>query len=76
MKKKLLKPLVTHPKNQGREVQAAFAKERIYGSVTILAINASMLFKSGLTAEDAIITVGSTIVGLWLASMFAEVLSY
>lgn len=76
MKKKSLKPLVTHPKHQGREVQAAFAKERIYGSVTILAINASMLFKSGLTAGDAIITVGSTIIGLWLASMFAEVLSY
>lgn len=76
MTKKSLKPLVSHPKHQGREVRAAFAKERIYGSVTILAVNFSMLFKPGLTVTEAYITVIFTITGLWLASQFASVLGY
>ncbi len=76
MKKNSLKPLVARPKHQGREIRAAFAKERIYGSVTILAVNFSMLFKSGLTVADAYITVIATITGLWLASLFASVLSH
>lgn len=57
-------------------MRAAFVKERIYGSVTILALNFSMLFKSNLTVGDAYITVIATIVGLWLASQFASVLGY
>lgn len=76
MKKNTLKPLITNPKHQGRETRAEFAKERIYGSVTILALNFSMLFKSSVTVADAYITVIATITGLWLASMFASVLSY
>lgn len=76
MTKETLKPLVANPKHQGREVRAAFAKERIYGSVTILALNFSMLFKPSLTVAEAYITIISTIVGLWLASQFASVLGY
>jgi hypothetical protein len=76
MTKRTIKPLITHPKKQGREMRAAFAKERIYGSVTILAVNFSMLFKSGVTVADAYITVIATIGGLWMASLFASVLGY
>lgn len=76
MKKKSLKPLVTNPKHQSRETRAAFLKESIYGSVTILALTFSMLFKSNLTVGDAYITVIATIVGLWLASQFAAVMGY
>lgn len=76
MKKETLKPLVTRPSNQGRRKRAEFVKERIYGGVTILALNAGMLAKGGFTAEQAFITIASTIVGLWLASLFASVLSY
>jgi hypothetical protein len=76
MTKRTLKPLIAHPKHQGREIRAAFAKERIYGSVTILAVNFSMLFKPGLTVGEAYITVIATITGLWLASQFASVLGY
>lgn len=76
MNKESFKPLVTNPKNQSREKRAAFVKERIYGGVTVLAVNVGMLLKSGLTAEHALITIVSTIFGLWLASIFAAVLSY
>lgn len=71
-----INPLLTNPKDQDRETRAAFTKERIYGSVTVLAVNFSMLFKSGVTVSDAYITVTATIGGLWLASMFASVMSY
>lgn len=76
MIKQSLKPLLTKPSKQGREKHAAYIKERIYGSVTVLAVNVGLLLHDDTTVQSAYITVASTIGGLWLASMFASVLSY
>lgn len=76
MKHKSLKPLVTNPSKQGRERHAAFIKEQIYGSFTLLAVNIGLLIKPGITVEDALITITSTTAGLWLASLLASVIAY
>ncbi len=76
MKKQLLKPLIKDPNDQSAEKRAAFLRERIYGGVTVLAVNVGMLFKTGINVQDAYVAILSTIGGLWLASMFAGVLSY
>lgn len=76
IKKSSLEPLVTKPQHQSREKHAAFVKERIYGSVTLIAVNIGLLFKAGLTTDSAFITIISTAIGIWLASMFAAVMSY
>ncbi len=59
-----------------RELTASLLKERIYGSVTVLAVNVGLLLKTGLTVEHAFITIIATVIGLWLAGLFAVVLSY
>ena len=59
-----------------RELTASLLKERIYGGVTVLAVNVGLLLKTGLTVEHAFITIISTVIGLWLAGLFAVVLSY
>ena len=76
MKKKSLKPLVTKPSLQGRERHAAFIKEQIYGSFTLLAVNFGLLVKSDLKVDNAFITIISTAVGLWLASLLASVIAF
>jgi hypothetical protein len=66
------------PPNIDREHLAAIFRERIYGSITVLAVNIGLLLKvdDGLTVRHAFITIISTIVGLWLAGIFSAVLSY
>ena len=59
-----------------RELLAAIMRERIYGSVTVHAVNIGLLLKAGLNVEHAFIAIISTVVGLWLAGLFASVLSY
>lgn len=59
-----------------REQLAAVLKERIYGSVTILAVNVGLLLKADLTLQHAYIAIISTVIGLWLAGLFAVVLAY
>lgn len=76
MKKQSLKPLVTNPTKQSRERYAAFLKEQIYGSFTLLAVNIGLLIKPGLKVESAFIAVLSTAFGLWLASLLASVIAY
>jgi len=76
MKKKSLKPLVTNPQNQGREKRAAFIKEQIYGSFTLLAVNFGLLLKPDLSTHSAFITITSTAIGLWLASLLASVIAF
>ena len=76
MKKKSLKPLVTQPSKQGRERHAAFIKEQIYGSFTLLAVNIGLLVKPGIMVRDAAIAIVSTAAGLWLASLLASVIAY
>jgi len=76
MKKQSLKTLVTNPSKQSRERYAAFLKEQIYGSFTLLAVNIGLLIKPGLKVESAFIAVLSTAFGLWLASLLASVIAY
>lgn len=71
-----LKPLFTKPSKQGRDKLAAFVKERIYGTVTLLAINTSLLIHEGLTVKYAFSAILATAFGLWMASIFAAVTSY
>ena len=76
MKKQSLKPLVTSPTKQSRERYAAFLKEQIYGSFTLLAVNIGLLVKPGLSLDNAFITIVSTSIGLWLASLLAAVIAF
>jgi hypothetical protein len=76
MKKNTLKPLVTDPSKQGRERYAAFLKEQIYGSFTLLAVNIGLLLKADVSIKNAFITIASTAGGLWLASLLASVIAY
>lgn len=73
-----LKPIVTKPSQQSREKQAAFMKERLYGAVTLLAVNFGLLAQTGggLTIKQAFITILTTTFGLWAASLLASVLAY
>lgn len=66
------------PANINREHLAAIFRERIYGSITVLAVNVGLLLKveDGLTVRHAFITIITTIAGLWLAGIFSAVLSY
>jgi len=61
-----------------REYLAEIFRERIYGSITVLAVNIGLVLKinDGLTVRHAFITIIATIVGLWLAGIFSSVLSY
>lgn len=76
MKSSSLKPIVTNPTKQSRERYAAFLKEQIYGSFTLLAVNIGLLIKSNISLHDAFITIVTTSIGLWLASMLAAVIAY
>lgn len=63
------------PKN--RRLYAEFLNERIYGTITLLALNAGLLYAVDKnTPPHALLTVLSTAVGLWAASLIAEFLSY
>lgn len=74
--KQSIKPLLTNPNKQTREQRLAFTNERIYGSVTVLAINVGLLVKDDSSISNAFITIVSTVFGLWLASLFAAVVAY
>src|SRR6478672_6600770 len=76
MHKNSLKPIITNPTKQSRERYAAFLKEQIYGSFTLLAVNIGLLVKADPSIKNAFITVGTTAIGLWLASMLAVVIAY
>lgn len=76
MNKQTLKPLVTNPTAQSRERYAAFLKEQIYGSFTLLAVNIGLLLKPDITTQSAVIAISSTAFGLWLASLLASVIAY
>ncbi len=76
MKKDSLKPIITNPSNQSRERYAAFLKEQIYGSFTLLAVNIGLLVKGDPSIKNAFITIITTSIGLWLASMLAVVIAF
>lgn len=53
-----------------------YLKERIYGSITLLATNIAILLHIyDFTIHSALSTIITTILGLWLAGIFAEILA-
>lgn len=60
-----------------KDLYARFLSERIYGAMTILAVNVGLLLDLQSTnVTKASIVIISTTLGLWLASMFAEEISH
>jgi len=55
---------------------AAFVRERIYGSVTLLAVNFGMLAQPNLTVHHAFVIILTTTFGLWAAGLLASVLAH
>ena len=63
--------------NEKREIYAEFLSERIYGAITLLAVNISLLVNiSTVTIGHAYAMVIFTTLGLWAASLFAFFMSY
>lgn len=74
-----VKSVVKQPKpsEMSRELLAEYLRERIYGLITLLAINIGLFAAvDHLTTWAAVVTVVSTVVGLWGAALFADVMSY
>lgn len=65
------------PKKHKDHFYAEYLNERIYGSVTLLAVNVGLLLHiESVTALSAIYVILSTTLGLWAASLFALLTSY
>jgi hypothetical protein len=59
------------------EVYAEYLRERIYGSITLAGINLGLLLGvNHISVNHAFTTVITTSLGLWSASLFAEIVSY
>lgn len=76
MKTSELKPLVTKPSAQSRQKQADFLRERLYGSITLVAVYFGLLAQMGLRISQAFTVLLTTAFGLWLAGMVATLLAY
>lgn len=60
-----------------KEQYADYLRERIYGALTLLAVNSGLLLEVEVTkTSHAFLVVSLTTVGLWAASLFAEYISY
>lgn len=54
-----------------------YIQERIYGTITLLATNLGLLSQiEHLNAKQVAMTIFTTAIGLWLASVFAEILAH
>ena len=72
-----LKPAHVKKSLRSREDHVRFLSERIYGTLTILAVNVAQFIELHHTTPQHVMTVVlSTGWGLWLASVIAEMLSY
>lgn len=76
VKKSTLKPLVTRPSQQSSDKYIQFVEERIYGTVTLLAVNVGLLLTKDLSVALALGTIAATTFGIWLASIFAAITAY
>lgn len=75
-RKTYFKQLFQKPSEQSKAKYIAFMEERIYGTVTLMAISIGLFFQPGLKASSALGIIVSTAFGLWLAGMFAAVTAY
>ncbi len=63
--------------NEKRELYAEFLSERIYGAITLMAVNISLLVNiTTVTIGHAYAVIIFTTLGLWAASLFAFFMSY
>lgn len=59
-----------------KQYSPTYLKERIYGSITILVLNISFYIHiDHSTSTDMLVTILTTIIGLWLASLVSDVLA-
>ncbi len=59
-----------------RQVFWEYIKERLYGSITLLSVEITLLIHvHNMNTGHALFVVLSTIVGLWLASIFSSILA-
>ncbi len=70
------KQLLKNPSDQSKVKYIAFMEERIYGTVTLMAISLGLLVQPGLKASSALGIIISTAFGLWLAGLFASITAY
>lgn len=59
-----------------KQYSPTYLKERIYGSITILALNINFYIHiDHSTSTDMLVTILTTIIGLWLASLVSDILA-
>ena len=67
----------TIPHTSDRELYAEFLRERVYGSITLMAINIGLLLDvERLTVQHAYVVIITTAIGLWAAGLYAEFVAY
>lgn len=60
-----------------RQVFAEYIKERLYGSITLLAVEITLLpHVHQFWTDHALFMIISTTLGLWLASIFSSIIAY
>lgn len=65
------------PAKESRSVYAAFLSERIYGTITLLALTVTLYINyPHITFAHAFSTIVATAFGLWAANLFAEYTAY
>lgn len=76
MLKKIFQPHKP-PDKESRKIYAEFLSERIYGTITLLAVCLNMYANyETVTLTQAFSTILATALGLWAASLFAEYTAY
>lgn len=76
MLKELFQPY-ENPVKESRTVYASFLSERIYGTITLLAVTLNMYLNyEHITLSHAFSTIIAAALGLWAASLFAEYVAY
>lgn len=72
---KQLQQIIHESRDSGH--YAEFLRERIYGTITLLALVIGLLVEAQhISIRFAFVSIATTALGLWSASMFAEYISY
>lgn len=71
-----LKALTAQPVAEDRDLYAAYLRERLYGTLTLMAVVASLLATGTQSVAHATVSILSTVGGLWLASFFATITAH
>lgn len=66
----------TQPSPRQRDLYAAFLRERLYGTLTLMGVSIGLLLSPETTLGHAVGSIVGTGAGLWLASFFATVIAH